>query len=913
MPDTVVRSLRACLLGGVSVAIVGGAALAQEPPRPADPPRTTEALQIPQAQGASVTPGASVTADPDAQAAAAAPGAEDENAVDEVVVLGSRIIGSKITGALPVTVVDQADVAATGAVSADELFRSIPQAGDVNFQDARTVGNLNDARGDVASINLRSLGTGNTLVLLNGRRVVPHPGTQTENFVPVQTANVNAIPVSAIRRVEVLRDGAAAIYGADAVAGVVNNVLDTRFEGLRLEAQYGAAESAGEGTFNFKAGTRLGDGTRLTAFGSYTKRDPLFATDRDFSASEDQRPRTAGTPFEGLTAFDSRTTSSPFAVFDLVSPRIVRQGTVALTNSAGQFHIQPPANTAGGCTSVVLPNGTCIRSGIQNTAASRALRYDENPDRTIRGEVERTNFFGTMERDLGGGVQLFGEAGYYHSVFNGQREQSAPLGSARISIPADNFYNPFGPVTLNGAPNPNRLPGLTLATVPAQGLALSLRSYRPVDTGPRTYTVTDNSYRLLGGLRGEVLGFDWETALAYSEANTKDKTHNAISNTLFQAALARSTPDAYNPFNGGDLLNFSGPDTSPSDPATIESFLVDVYRISHTSLALADLKFTRPDLFRLPGGDVGMALGVEARRETYEDDRDDRADGTITYRDTVTGATSGSDILGASPAPDVSADRSVYSAFVEFVVPVISREMNIPLVQEVSLQLAARDEYYSDFGNVLKPKIAGSWQVVDWLSLRSSYSESFRAPNLPQFYGAGTQVSNTRTDFIRCEQDLRAGRITDFSRCSQSQGVTSIRSGNQNLEPEDARSLSAGLVFTSSFIPRRFGELVATVDYWEIEQEKVIGIFGDQAQLQLDYLLRVQGSFNPNVVRLAPTPEQIAATVPGIAPVGDIEFVTDDFMNIQPRTAEGLDFGLIYSVNDTRLGDFDIKLNGPSC
>ncbi|MBW3560342.1 MAG: TonB-dependent receptor, partial [Proteobacteria bacterium] len=577
--------------------------------------------------------------------------------------------------------------------------------------------------------------------------------------------------------------------------------------------------------------------------------------------------------------------------------------------SAGQFHIQPPANTAAGCTSAVLPNGTCIRSGVQNTEASRALRYDENPDRTIRGEVERTNFFGTMERDLAGGVQLFGEAGYYHSVFNGQREQSAPLGSARISIPANNFYNPFGPVTLNGAPNPNRLPGLTLATVPAEGLALSLRSYRPVDTGPRTYTVTDDSYRVLGGLRGEILGFDWETAVAYSEANTKDKTNKAVSNTLFQAALSRSTPDAYNPFNGGDLLNFSGPDTSPSDPATIRSFLVDVFRISHTSLALADLKFTRPDLFTLPGGEVGMAVGLEARRETYEDDRDPRADGTITYTDAVTGVRSRSDILGASPAPDVSADRSVYSAFVELVVPVISREMNIPLVQEVSLQLAARDEYYSDFGNVLKPKVAGSWQVVDWLSLRASYSESFRAPNLPQFYGAGTQVSNTRTDFIRCEQDLRAGRIKDFRRCSQSLGVTSIRSGNQNLQPEDAQSISSGLVFTSSFIPRRYGELVVTVDYWEIQQENVIGIFGDQAQLQLDYLLRVQGSSNPNVVRFAPTPEQIAATVPGIAPVGDIQFVIDDFMNIQPRTAEGLDFGLIYSVNDTGLGDFDFKLN----
>ena len=141
--------------------------------------------------------------------------------VEAITVIGSQIKGAKVDTSLPVTVVTENDIIATGAVSGDELFRSIPQAGDVQFQEARTTGNLNDARGDVASLNLRSLGTGNTLMLLNGRRSVLHPGTQTENFVPVTTPNTNAIPVSGVKRVEVLRDGAAAIYGADAVAGVV--------------------------------------------------------------------------------------------------------------------------------------------------------------------------------------------------------------------------------------------------------------------------------------------------------------------------------------------------------------------------------------------------------------------------------------------------------------------------------------------------------------------------------------------------------------------------------------------------------------------------------------------------------------------------------------------------------------------
>jgi iron complex outermembrane receptor protein len=226
--------------------------------------------------------------------------------VQEIIVVGSQIRGAKITGALPVTVVGQQEIIATGAVSGDELFRSVPQAGDVQFQSARTTGNLNDARGDIASINLRSLGTGNTLVLLNGRRLNFAPGSQTENFVPVLTVNTNSIPVAGVNRIEVLRDGAAAIYGTDAVAGVVNIVLDDRFKGFQVSAQYGGADSYSEGTINFKAGTALSDGTRINLFGGFTNHTHLLAGDRSFSASEDHRNAGQDPLFANDTAFDNR-------------------------------------------------------------------------------------------------------------------------------------------------------------------------------------------------------------------------------------------------------------------------------------------------------------------------------------------------------------------------------------------------------------------------------------------------------------------------------------------------------------------------------------------------------------------------------------------------------------------------------
>ena len=762
---------------------------------------------------------------PQVSGAGAGATSEEAQVVEAVLVVGSQIEGARTTEALPVTVVGEKEIIATGAVSGDELFRSIPQAGDVQFQEARTTGNLNDARGDVASLNLRSLGTGNTLALLNGRRAVLAPGTQTENLVPVQTVNTNAFPVAGIKRVEVLRDGAAAIYGADAVAGVVNTVLDTKFRGLRMEAQYGGSEGTSyrEGSFNVKAGTRLEDGTRLTFFGNYTGRSRLMASELDYSASEDHRPQVASTPWVDNTTFDSRSTSSPWGSFTLIpATTVVRQGAATLTTS-GVFHIEPTANTAAGCSSTVLTGNLCIRSGTITGAASRVLRYDENPDRTLKGGVERTNLFSTVEHDFGD-ITAYGEAGYYHALFTGSREQSAPLSTAPISIAANAYWNPFGPTT-----SPNRLANLT--GVPTTGIAMNITTYRPVDTGPRTYTVTDDSYRLLGGLKGAWNGWKWDSALLYSKARTKDMTHDAISNTLFQAAVNRTDATAYNPFNGGSQPNYSLGDGTPNDRATINSFLINVYRISETSLTLADFKISKKDLFTLPGGDVGVAAGVEWRRETYHDNRDKRLDGTIKYTNSVTGVTYGTDVMGASGAPDVKADRSVASAFFELAVPVVSPEMNIPFVEEISLQIAARGEEYSDFGNVLKPKGAIYWKVGQGFALRGSVSQSFRAPNLPQFYSDGTTVSNTRADFAACR--INTPTVTTCPTAS----TIEVRSGNKNLKPEEADNATIGFVYQPTFIPREYGKLTLTSDFWSIREKNIVGILGGYNQIAYDWLL----------------------------------------------------------------------------
>lgn len=826
--------------------------------------------------------------------------AEDEEArLDRVVVVGSQIVGVEPGGALPVTVVGEEELAAIGGLDGDDLFRAIPQFGDVGFNSTENVsGGVNSARGDVASINLRALGTGNTLVLLNGRRMVNHPGTQSENLVPVTTVNANAIPVMGVRRVEVLLDGASALYGSDAVAGVVNTVLKDDFDGFTVSGRYGFEPDVGGDEFNlnFEFGRNFNNGqSNIALFGSYTDRDPVFASERDWAANADLRDRLPA-DWEGDTNFRNNSNNTPWGAFTLRDP--ATGGSVSLdgvTNGSGGWHIQP--GDFSGCL-VDLGDGLCIDDS--NSSGSVAERYNTNADRTINNGVERLNLFGTFNHDFDGGLEFFSEAGLYTATSNAERAGSAQLTAARMIIPAENYYNPFGPVG-----SPNRIEGIG---TPDEGLDVELRRYRVVDAGPRRIEVENTNWRLLGGLRGDWSGYDWETALLYSEAETDDTT-SRISNTLFLEALGLNTPAAYNPFNGGGLPISNEGDGTPSDPGTIDSFIVPVSRVSSTSLALWDFKLSRPDLFELPAGDVGAAFGVELRRETYEDDRDPRLDGTIQFPGPLTGELT-SDVMGSSPTLDSEGERDVFSAFAELAVPIVSPDQNIPLAQSIDLQLAVRYEDYDLFGSVTKPKVALAWRPADSLLFRTAWSQGFKAPNLQQQFDRSLERVNNRTDFIQCEADLRAGRIASFSDCDQVAAVVSQRQGSTELGPEESESFSAGLVFDATFLPPEAGALQVTLDWWRIEQEDVVGIFGDENHLIYDYLLRAEGAFNPAVVRADPTPEDIAAFAgTGLDPAGEVLFVEDNYLNLLPREVEGLDLGVYYSLDGTQLGDFDFRVN----
>jgi len=844
------RGLRALFLGGTAITLAPAAAAQTVDVTPQD--------QVP-TSGPSAT-----TAEPSAES--------------DIVVIGSHI-GGFAQGALPVSVVGSEELKNFGAVNTGELLAYIPAVGDVQFSDNNT--GTNGARGDVAGISLRGLGSGNTLTLIDGRRMVVHPLTQSIDDAPTSFYNVNAIPSSAISRVEVLRDGASALYGADATAGAVNFVTFTDYEGLNLSTRYGFAEDTNFDEFsaNARFGLKLNGGsTRINVAGTYYRRSPTFYRELDdWYKTLDDRPFLPSN-WAGDTQFDNRSTIGPYGRFTAgrlntdgtFTPVQVKRGTTAVTSTAGLFYAAPGAN------------GAEIRSGSQ----PRDLRYDFIGDEIVSPKSSRWNASINLNQELGDDVELFAGFSYYNSTSITQRA-AGPFDRslALIIIPANNYYNPFGPVG-----SPNRLPGIN---APAGGLDVVVEGYRPLEMGPRIIRVDQDTYRGIVGIRANLGNWKLDSALLYSEAHVVDEEFNRVSKTLLQSQALLTTPDAFN-FFGGPNAN---------SEAVLSKVRISGVRAGKSTLAMADFKLSNKELFRLPAGNVGLATGAEFRRETILDDNDPRLDGTITF---ANGAIPDqSDVVGVSAVSDFKGRRDVASAYVEMVAPLVSDDMNVPLVRRLELQLAGRFEHGSDFGNVVTPKIAAEWSVTPWLHFRGGYGRGFRAPNLAQInQGTITVRAQGDEDFYRSDVTATAADIGDTYR-------TSIRQGNPNLKPEKSETFYGGtqIDFNSKVGRVRFG-----VDYFRYRQTNLISTFGVEEQLALDFQLRRTGSSNPNVIRAAPTAEDIAAFAAYNAAnpsrqrtaAGEVLAVLDQYTNLDPRTVEGFDFSFNYRTPETRFGTFEL-------
>lgn len=902
---------------------------------------------------------------PAATAKVESPKAKEERVteMEAYTVTGSNIRRVDGESALPVTVISSADLEARGAATMAELFETIGMAEPSAITEQNNGPQL--ARGDVASVDLRGLGSGSTLVLINGRRMAPHPISMAENGVPSLAPNINTVPRALITRVEILRDGASAIYGADAAAGVINSIVAPTGQGGGVKlmgsmTQHGGANETEATLYQSFAAGKTNVSVSLDIF----HRDPLAARDRSWSRNADLREsRNLLAPWNGRPLVDSAGTT-------------VRDNDFNNTNSVNQwgqwqrgtiqsdyltFVGSRPANNAGITTSTTPASGVATMSSngtfylwpgadgsinFKQTAPSKNIDSAENAVSSnwnqwkyLIPRTERAQIGAFIGRPLTSRIDLFGDLLFYSAHSFSEREPTnfKNTDDQGIYLPASNPYNPFGVrfYSPTGAPNADGTPRLV-------GTPADVSLWTGISPGQNTgggfsrrrTEVYSYSFRTLAGLKGRLDDtWEWESAVLASGAQTHEYEHFQVRESRLRAALNRTDATAFNPFPCtfklvNNQIVVDQPYTNPD--ALLNSLYDDEDRFGRTNLLLWDAKINGRPWRLFQGGDVGLASGVELRYETYDDKR-------ATYS-SVNPPGSGSqfpllregdnDFLALSANQAISASQTVYAGYVESALPFVTPRNRLPLVEGLELTLAGRFEHFSIFGQTTKPKASLVWKPASWLKLRSSVSQSFRAPNLVQ-----TNVTPLKRQ-ISADDPYRY-TVTALTADGTTQR-TSYRQGNQNIKPEEANTWSAGVVLD---VPHVRG-LSFTFDSFHIEQKKVIENMGAQATIDRDELLldlATQAALASGksadqidlgsgtaayqgygkVTRKAVTDADRAAfgtynakqtsNASRRAPVGELVSVIDDYINLSSRTIEGYEMGVQWRLPELPIGRFGVN------
>jgi outer membrane receptor protein involved in Fe transport len=698
---------------------------------------------------------------------------------------------------------------------------------------------------------------------------------------------------------EILRDGASAIYGADAVAGVVNNVMQSDYEGFLFRVKQNSYDhfDANDTTVSIKFGKNLNGGrTNISVFADYYDRERIMAAEDARWGDSDHRKWTTcdlpegvedmgrcladGNPWAGSTSFRNLSTNSLYGQFDMVSSSEHGSSNPynhVFTDSNGEFEVFPLGDSR--CSNRSSQGGEVFDTGYGTCIAqdgNGVERFNLWGDTDYRSALERYNVFVFINHEMDNGNETFTEIGLYGSDSNLTRHPSYAFSSAKHRVGPDNYW--LNQMTLDDG------------TALFAGHELWIDNYRYAELY-RKVDVKKTTYRILQGIRGSNEDWDWEAAFLNSRATANDVTHNRLSNNLIKEALWDSTPAAYNPFKAGD-------------PEGLARAVVDAYRKGTSELTMLDFKVSNNEIAQMPAGPLGLLLGFEYRYEKVMDDRDPRLDGSIAYTD-YEGDTYPlvSDLLNSSPTGDVGGSHRVKSFFTE---------LQIPLAPTANAQLALRFEDSTSVDSALVGKFAVGWDVNDIFKLRASISTAYRAPNIIQVNEKIVVRSGTRNDYSRYRLQQANGISTSSSNLDSRYGMLRQATGAENLKSEESDNTSIGFVLTP------VDGLTITADYWTIEKENTIGLFGRSNHTVQDMMLRWAngtnncGSFmgNPAVVREAPDEDDIAgAAVAGVCPFGTIKYVGDNYLNLATRTIEGYDIGVYYDV-DTDFGDFAVRYIG---
>jgi len=708
--------------------------------------------------------------------------------LDQVTVTGSRIKRVEIEQALPITSITKQEIDAQGITSAEQLLMYLNIASNGSDNLASNAGIVQDTlRGDngVSGANLRGQGSDATLVLLNGRRVATHG-------LKGRAVDLNSIPFAAIERVEVLRDGASAIYGTDAIGGVINFITKRDYQGAQVTGFVDVTEEGGGNVYRssllFGHGDLDKDG--WNAFGTLSvKRNTILrGDDRDFSNTfqpdRGLSPDTRGTPF--ATVFSLGT--SGVGSTSLLKGGVFEPGNATRLTAVNIYNLPG----AEGCEAAGPNMGPYAYRSWNSLSSKYACAWDYPAAAVIQQPVDSVDFIGRATFRIGeqheAYVELTGSKVKVAKTFE-PNQISSSTSTAATSLGPTTWYPLNATTKATYDKVYNALAAYFGAGQLNYGAPIAYR-WRCMACGPRQIETTTDSYRFVAGIGG-MLG-DWTYDVGLSRASSKSES---ILGTGFHYT------DALKAALGSGLIN---PFLAPGQAQSAEAMAaLDAASAAGVKLYGGESIVTELDasvsgelgFFTLPGGSIAMAAGIDLRREEYKFDGDQRTDKRAVFN---------APFDDANALGDVS--RDIKAAYVEF---------NLPVFKNFDLNLAGRYDDYSGFGSTTNPKVSFRYKPFDSLLFRGAYSTGFKVPNFNQLYNGISEVQYTGQDLADPATCPSGKANPSVAGCEIIRPVE-LFGGNPQLAPEESTQKSFGLVYSPM---DRFN---IALDWWEIERTNTI-------------------------------------------------------------------------------------------
>lgn len=812
--------------------------------------------------------------------------AQSTENLEKVVVTGSLIKRTDKETPSVVQSITRQDIQNSGYATIEELLRSTGAVDASSIQDGSATGFVSG----LSTISLRGFGSQGTLVLINGRRVAPVAAVDV-NFGRGSLISVNNIPKGAIERVDILKDGASALYGSDAMAGVVNYVLRKDYEGVEGNATY-MTNDQGVGdikTVGLSFGFGNLDSKGFNVFGGVevSKRDSVFHSQLKSEGDLDLHHKYLDTTVAGTTngyrRFTPDSVASPWGSYYRVPTSLTGSTTIdgrSVANSSpfGANYL----GTFAGCPSdLTVGQGVSTRpEGMgPSTASFRTgqCRFNfDNADEAISAQDRVNGMIGasfalgkdfTLTTDLIVSKTKTTETPIPYAMTTSLVTSANPVATSWSTLEGqlkrqNALILPVG--------HPDNPTNGTATPIPVQVI------YRFVDLNQKDISELEST-RFTAGLQGSLGAWDLDAAFMYSRQDNKRTLKNRVRNSLLTASLTpgSSTYGQYR-FNG-----------QGNTAAGIASIASDAVVEGESSIASLDVRASR-DLFAMAGGQAAVAVGLEYRKEDLEAVPD------ATYKS--------GDFIGLV-GNGAKGDRNLWAAFTE---------LRLPVLKSVEVQAAARHEKYSDFGNATTGKLGAKWAIIpSTLALRSTVATGFRAPAIAQIADTFLlSFHNFQTyavaDPIRCNNGvsradppvLRDCNVLGRTATNAAGSIPSIISANPNLKPEKSKSATAGVIFSPT------KNIDVAIDAWYFERNNEIRV--QRGVDLMEAYIANQAAYEQFIIRDPNT----ATWLPGVANSGPILGIRRVYGNYQWTKTSGVDYDFNLRLPVTDIGRVTLKLNG---